>query len=197
MNIAEISHLNFFPAKRHLYLHISQLSHVMTVVFFSPCICFPSTVSVAEPKMVRAALVTATSLALTGAVVAHAYFLKHQFYPTVVYLTKSSPSMAVRAVLKSWVWLKVCEYFTYANIFKFDISPKASKLIHFLFLFCFWYQVLYIQAFVLVFLLGKFMRKVFFGQLRAAEMEVELSSTCYSLCSYHTFPLLFNTLSLL
>lgn len=47
--------------------------------------------------MVRAALVTATSLALTGAVVAHAYFLKHQFYPTVVYLTKSSPSMAVSA----------------------------------------------------------------------------------------------------
>lgn len=46
--------------------------------------------------MVRAALVTATSLALTGAVVAHAYLLKHQFYPTVVYLTKSSPSMAVR-----------------------------------------------------------------------------------------------------
>ena len=45
--------------------------------------------------MVRAALVTATSLVLTGAVVAHAYFLKHQFYPTVVYLTKSSPSMAV------------------------------------------------------------------------------------------------------
>lgn len=26
---------------------------------------------------------------------------------------------------------------------------------------------------MLVFLLGKFMRKVFFGQLRAAEMEVE------------------------
>lgn len=38
---------------------------------------------------------------------------------------------------------------------------------------CFLYQVLYIQAFVLVFLLGKFMRKVFFGQLRAAEMEVK------------------------
>lgn len=36
------------------------------------------------------------------------------------------------------------------------------------------FQVLYIQAFVLVFLLGKFMRKVFFGQLRAAEMEVKL-----------------------
>lgn len=51
--------------------------------------------------MVRAALVTATSLALTGAVVAHAYYLKHQFYPTVVYLTKSSPSMAVSASMPS------------------------------------------------------------------------------------------------
>lgn len=40
-------------------------------------------------------------------------------------------------------------------------------------------QVLYIQAFVLVFLLGKFMRKVFFGQLRAAEMEVH-----FCLCSF-------------
>uniref|UniRef100_A0A8C4TXG5 E3 ubiquitin-protein ligase synoviolin-like TPR repeats domain-containing protein n=1 Tax=Falco tinnunculus TaxID=100819 RepID=A0A8C4TXG5_FALTI len=76
--------------------------------------------------MICTAVVMAGSLALTTAVVAHAYYLKHQFYPTVVYLTKSSPSMAV----------------------------------------------LYIQAFVLVFLLGKFMGKVFFGQLRAAEMEV-------------------------
>lgn len=84
--------------------------------------------------MVRAALVTATSLALTGAVVAHAYLLKQQFYPTVVYLTKSSPSMAV----------------------------------------------LYIQAFVLVFLLGKFMRKVFFGQLRAAEMEHLIERSWYA-----------------
>ncbi|XP_076148510.1 E3 ubiquitin-protein ligase synoviolin [Alosa pseudoharengus] len=84
--------------------------------------------------MVRAALVTATSMVLTGAVVAHAYLLKHQFYPTVVYLTKSSPSMAV----------------------------------------------LYIQAFVLVFLLGKFMRKVFFGQLRAAEMEHLIERSWYA-----------------
>ncbi|XP_007568449.1 E3 ubiquitin-protein ligase synoviolin isoform X1 [Poecilia formosa] len=84
--------------------------------------------------MVRAILVTATSMALTGAVVAHAYLLKHQFYPTVVYLTKSSPSMAI----------------------------------------------LYIQAFVLVFLLGKFMRKVFFGQLRAAEMEHLIERSWYA-----------------
>ncbi|KAJ8015065.1 hypothetical protein DPEC_G00022260 [Dallia pectoralis] len=90
--------------------------------------------SITTCTMVRSALVTATSLALTGAVIAHAYFLKHQFYPTVVYLTKSSPSMAV----------------------------------------------LYIQAFVLVFLLGKFMRKVFFGQLRAAEMEHLIERSWYA-----------------
>ncbi|XP_067400073.1 E3 ubiquitin-protein ligase synoviolin isoform X1 [Emydura macquarii macquarii] len=84
--------------------------------------------------MFRTAVMMAASLALTSAVVAHAYYLKHQFYPTVVYLTKSSPSMAV----------------------------------------------LYIQAFVLVFLLGKFMGKVFFGQLRAAEMEHLLERSWYA-----------------
>ncbi|KAM6188567.1 E3 ubiquitin-protein ligase synoviolin [Sarcoramphus papa] len=84
--------------------------------------------------MLCTAVVMAGSLALTTAVVAHAYYLKHQFYPTVVYLTKSSPSMAV----------------------------------------------LYIQAFVLVFLLGKFMGKVFFGQLRAAEMEHLLERSWYA-----------------
>ncbi|XP_063800914.1 E3 ubiquitin-protein ligase synoviolin [Pseudophryne corroboree] len=84
--------------------------------------------------MMRTAMMTGASLALTAAVVTHAYLLKHQFYPTVVYLTKSSPSMAV----------------------------------------------LYIQAFVLVFLLGKFMGKVFFGQLRAAEMEHLLERSWYA-----------------
>ncbi|XP_060032076.1 E3 ubiquitin-protein ligase synoviolin isoform X2 [Erinaceus europaeus] len=84
--------------------------------------------------MFRTAVMMAASMALTGAVVAHAYYLKHQFYPTVVYLTKSSPSMAV----------------------------------------------LYIQAFVLVFLLGKVMGKVFFGQLRAAEMEHLLERSWYA-----------------
>lgn len=50
--------------------------------------------------MFRTAVMMAASLALTGAVVAHAYYLKHQFYPTVVYLTKSSPSMAVSGGLR-------------------------------------------------------------------------------------------------
>lgn len=35
------------------------------------------------------------SLALTTMVVANAYYQKKQFYPSVVYITKSNPSMAV------------------------------------------------------------------------------------------------------
>eukprot|EP00795_Rhopilema_esculentum_P003047 gene3047-1326_t len=69
------------------------------------------------------------SALLTSAAIANAFVQKRQFYPAVVYITKSNPSMAV----------------------------------------------LYIQAFVVVMLLGKMMRKVFFGQLRAAEMEMERS----------------------
>lgn len=34
------------------------------------------------------------------------------------------------------------------------------------------FQVIYLQAFVFVILMGKLLRKIFFGQLRAAEMEV-------------------------
>jgi hypothetical protein len=35
------------------------------------------------------------SFGLTGAVVANAYYQKKQFYPSVVYITKSNSSMAV------------------------------------------------------------------------------------------------------
>lgn len=33
-------------------------------------------------------------------------------------------------------------------------------------------QVMYLQALVMVLLIGELMRKIFFGQLRAAELEV-------------------------
>lgn len=150
-------------------LNISVFLFVLIPPHFFP----PLSVSAPASKMVRAALVTATSLALTGAVVAHAYLLKHQFYPTVVYLTKSSPSMAVRpaAVL---LFISFLKSYYYLEIWLLFIADIGIRQISFCLLFCFWHQVLYIQAFVLVFLLGKFMRKVFFGQLRAAEMEVEI-----------------------
>lgn len=35
------------------------------------------------------------------------------------------------------------------------------------------FQVMYLQAFILVLLTGKLMRKIFFGQLRPAEFEVK------------------------
>lgn len=39
--------------------------------------------------------ITIISLALTTAVIGNAYYQKKQFYPSVVYITKSNPSMAV------------------------------------------------------------------------------------------------------
>lgn len=79
--------------------------------------------------------ITVISLALTTAVIGNAYYQKKQFYPSVVYITKSNPSMAV----------------------------------------------IYIQAFILVLLMGKLMRKVFFGQLRAAEFEHLMERSWYAI----------------
>ncbi|GBM56978.1 E3 ubiquitin-protein ligase synoviolin [Araneus ventricosus] len=82
----------------------------------------------------RSALLSLGSLLLTLAVVGNAYYQKKQFYPSVVYVTKSNPSMGV----------------------------------------------MYIQAFVLVLLMGKLMRKIFFGQLRAAETEHLIERSWYA-----------------
>nr|CAB3266772.1 E3 ubiquitin-protein ligase synoviolin-like [Phallusia mammillata] len=82
----------------------------------------------------RGLVLTGASFALTMSVVVNAWMQKKQFYPTVVYLTKSSPCMAV----------------------------------------------LYLQAFVFVLLLGKLMRKIFFGQLRPAETEHLIEKSWYA-----------------
>lgn len=82
----------------------------------------------------RTVLLTGLSFVLTGAVIGNAYYQKKQFYPSVVYITKSNPSMAM----------------------------------------------LYIQAFVFVILMGKLMRKIFFGQLRPAEMEHLIERSWYA-----------------
>lgn len=73
----------------------------------------------------RSELGIAISFLLTFAVIVNAFANKKQFYPSVVYLTKSNSSMAV----------------------------------------------IYLQAFVFALLLGKLMNKIFFGQLRAIELE--------------------------
>jgi len=82
----------------------------------------------------RSALLTGTSLAMTAAVIGNAYYQRQQFYPSVVYITKSNPSMAI----------------------------------------------IYVQAFVMVILFGKLMRKLFFGSLRAAEFEHLLDRSWYA-----------------
>ncbi|RWS11489.1 E3 ubiquitin-protein ligase synoviolin B-like protein [Dinothrombium tinctorium] len=82
----------------------------------------------------RSTLITLGSVLLTASVIGNAYYQKKQFYPSVVYITKSNSSMAV----------------------------------------------IYLQAFVLVLLMGKLMRKVFFGQLRAAEMEHLIERSWYA-----------------
>ncbi|KAK7493457.1 hypothetical protein BaRGS_00015357 [Batillaria attramentaria] len=82
----------------------------------------------------RSLMLSGLSFALTAAVIGNAYYQKKQFYPSVVYITKSNPSMAV----------------------------------------------IYIQAFVFVILMGKLLRKIFFGQLRAAEMEHLIERSWYA-----------------
>ncbi|EDV90554.1 E3 ubiquitin-protein ligase HRD1 [Drosophila grimshawi] len=80
-------------------------------------------------------VISTVCLALTSAVIGNAYLQKQQFYPAVVYITKSNASMAV----------------------------------------------IYIQFFVIVFMFGKLLRKIFLGTLRAAEFEHLLERFWYAL----------------
>jgi len=79
-------------------------------------------------------MLTAASLGLTALVLGNAWFQRQQFYPSVVYITKSNPSMAI----------------------------------------------IYLQSLVMVILMGKLMRKIFFGQLRAAEFEHLMERSWYA-----------------
>ncbi|KAH8284101.1 hypothetical protein KR054_010385 [Drosophila jambulina] len=80
-------------------------------------------------------LISSVCMALTSAVIGNAYYQKQQFYPAVVYITKSNASMGV----------------------------------------------IYIQFFVIVFMFGKLLRKIFLGTLRAAEFEHLLERFWYAL----------------
>ncbi|XP_063707494.1 E3 ubiquitin-protein ligase HRD1 [Culicoides brevitarsis] len=79
--------------------------------------------------------ISLVSICLTLAVISNAYYQKKQFYPSVVYITKSNPSMVV----------------------------------------------IYVQSLVLVLMLGKLIRKIFLGQLRAAEVERLMERFWYAL----------------
>lgn len=83
----------------------------------------------------RTSLIFLASAILSGAVIANAVIQKKQFYPSVVYISKSNPSMAV----------------------------------------------IYFQSLILVLMLGKLMRKIFLGTLRAAEFEHLMERFWYAL----------------
>ncbi|XP_076234797.1 septin interacting protein 3 [Calliopsis andreniformis] len=82
----------------------------------------------------REAGIMLISTALTCAVIGNAYYQRKQFYPTVVHITKSNPSMTV----------------------------------------------IYAQGLILVFMINAFLRKIFFGTLRAAELEHLLEKVWYA-----------------
>lgn len=87
----------------------------------------------------REVVLTAASLALTGAVVANAYYQKHQFYPSVVYLTKSSPSMAVSGKVRlpgeaekaCFLWLNMTTSLCIYTRLCFDMSSNNFLLLGF------------------------------------------------------------------
>ncbi|XP_011634835.1 E3 ubiquitin-protein ligase synoviolin B [Pogonomyrmex barbatus] len=82
----------------------------------------------------REAGIMLISTALTCIVIGNAYYQRKQFYPTVVHITKSNPSMTV----------------------------------------------IYTQGFILAFMINAFLRKIFFGTLRAAELEHLVEKVWYA-----------------
>ncbi|VVC28847.1 Hypothetical protein CINCED_3A018772 [Cinara cedri] len=77
----------------------------------------------------------AVSLVLSGCVIGNAFRRKEQFFPAVVYICKSNPSMAI----------------------------------------------MYMQALITVYLLGKLIGKIFFGTLRPAESERLIEKSWYAI----------------
>lgn len=66
-------------------------------------------------------MLTATSFVLTAAVLGNAYVQKKQFYPSVVYITKSHPSLAVSILPLFIVW---------SSAYKFVYGADADDVQH-------------------------------------------------------------------
>ena len=60
----------------------------------------------------KSVLITTGSLVLSSIVIANAYYQKKQFYPSVVYIIKSSPSMAVSNLRLQFTNDSQCQYRT-------------------------------------------------------------------------------------
>lgn len=69
----------------------------------------------------RTLSISLLSLTLTSIVIANAYYQKKQFYPSVVYITKSNPSMAVSKkkyyIIYAILTRLFCRLFTYKLLY--------------------------------------------------------------------------------
>lgn len=117
--------------------------------------------------------ISAISVALTAAVVGNAYYQKKQFYPSVVYITKSNPSMTV----SSWSQTSPVRYLQLYCLHQDKWTDNIFTLS--------FAQVIYVQSLVFVLMLGKLMRKV-------CEMK---SFECRQFIDWHNFLLNLNRFS--
>lgn len=104
----------------------------------------------------RSALIFLGSALFTGSVILNAVITKKQFYPSVVYITKSNPSMAVSIrslTIKNFHSIMI-------NLIKISRNVLKRQFNYSQFLCSNFFQVIYFQSLVLVLMLGKLMRKV-------------------------------------
>ncbi|CAF3347943.1 unnamed protein product [Rotaria sp. Silwood1] len=87
--------------------------------------------------LMKAEYLVLLSLLLTTVVITNAFYIKKQFYPSVVYLTKSSTSLAVLYV-QAFVFVILFETCLAFTVFRDDFSPRFVALFAILlFLKCF------------------------------------------------------------
>lgn len=99
--------------------------------------------------------ISLVSICLTMAVISNAYYQKKQFYPSVVYITKSNPSMVVIYVQSLVLVLMLGKLIRKVRAFSFDLAK--------------------------VFIVYSPFMQIFLGQLRAAEVERLMERFWYAL----------------
>ena len=132
--------------------------------------------------MIRSVLATGASFILTSMVFANAYVNRQQFYPSVVYITKSNSRYV--CTLKQFCVSELSSSSSLSSsLLNYRLIVYYRKISFFTDSFCFLFSmaVIYLQALVLVMLLGKLMSKVFFGRLRAAEFEHLMERSWYAI----------------
>lgn len=83
-----------------------------------------STTTAAAAAKITSTTAVGISVVLSGCVIANAFRQKKQFYPSVVYICKSNPSMAVSSALI------IFNYFIFIqNLYQFSIKRKLNIIL--------------------------------------------------------------------